>query len=101
MLLGLFILLLVLGEAFLVYFLVAISRDKLVTRAGLEFQKFEMPVLDDSSACAAASSGKAKDGLASESKRINWRKRDLAPSGLVLWTSQRIRSERQRGRDKF
>ncbi len=101
MLLGLLVLLLVLGEAFLVYFLVAIRRDKLVTRAGLEFQQFEMPVFDEPTAYAAASSGKAKDGLANESKSINWRKRDLAPSGLVLWAGQRIRSERQRGRDKF
>ncbi len=101
MLLGLLILLMVLGEAFLVSFLIAISRDKLVTQAGLEFQQFEMPVLDESTAYSTASSGKAKDGLASESKRINRRKRDLAPSEPVLWTSQRVRSERQRGRDKF
>ncbi len=101
MLLGLLILLVVLGEAFLVSFLIAISRDKLVTQAGLEFQQFEMPVRDESTAYSTASSGKVNDGLASESKRINWRKRDLAPSGLVLWTGKRIRSERQRWRDKF
>lgn len=101
MLLSLFVLLVVLGVAFLVFLLIAISRDKLVTQAVLDFQQFEMPVLDESTAYSTASSGKAKDGLASESKRIGSRKRDLAPSGLVLWTAQIIRSEWQRRQDKF
>jgi hypothetical protein len=103
MLLGFLVLLLVLSEAFLVYFFAAISKDKQVTRAGLECQQFEMPVLNERIAYAAPSSGKVKDGLASESSRINRRKHDLAPGGIVVWTGKRPRSElkRQRGRDEF
>lgn len=99
MLLGFVILLLALSEAFLVAFLVAINRDKRVARGGLEFQQVEIPGLQEPSACAEPGSGKVKDGLASESTRINWRKRNLGPGELVLWTGQRIRSERQSGRD--
>jgi len=99
MLLGFVILLLALSEAFLVAFLVAINRDKRVARAGLEFQQVEIRGRQELSSCAEPGSGKVNDGFASESTRINWRKRDLAPGGIVLWTGQRMRSERQRGRD--
>ncbi len=103
MLLGFLILLLVLSEAVPVCFLVAISKDKLVTKVALEFQQFDMPAVEDRIAYEAPSSKKVKDGLATKDKRINWRWRDLAPGELVVWTGQRVRPEpkRQPGREEF
>jgi hypothetical protein len=103
MLLGFLVLLLVLSEAFLVSFLIAIGRDKLVTRVGVKFQQFEMPVLRDRITYAAPGSGKVKDEFASESRGINWRKRNLARGGPVLWPGRRVPADlkQQRARGKF
>ncbi len=96
------ILLLVLSEAFLVWFWVGITRDKPATRMVMKFRMFEMPSRGRTLLCRAPSPGKAKDRFESNGNHVGRPKRAVARGGIVARGGQRYGAESryQRARDE-